>query len=146
MLSAMQSQNLPKLGCSLVVPNVTITRPPDQRLEDSELSSLFSCLPSKLLLKLVASLLHERQVVLVSSSLSKLTSCTTALQATLEPFQWQHTLVAVLPSSMTEICNAPTPFIVGVLKSKTGVTPTFSVEEVCILIILLARHFLNILI
>lgn len=137
MLSSMQAQHLPKPGCSLTVPSVSIVRPPDQRLEDSDLTALFSCLPSKVLLRIVASVLHERQVVLVSSSLSKLTASVTALQAALEPFQWQHTLVAALPSNMTEICNAPTPFIVGVLKSKTGVTPNFSIEEVCFYILLL---------
>jgi DENN domain-containing protein 2 len=130
MLTSMQAQHLPKPGSSLTVPSLSIVRPPDQRLEDSDLSAIFSCLPSKLLLRIVASVLHERQVVLVSSSLSKLTASVTALHAALEPFQWQHTLVAALPSNMTEICNAPTPFIVGVLKSKTGVTPNFSIEEV----------------
>ncbi len=33
----------------------------------------------------------------------------------LYPFVWQHTIVPVLPQSMTEIASAPTPFILGLL-------------------------------
>lgn len=33
----------------------------------------------------------------------------------LYPFVWQHTVVPVLPQSMTEIASAPTPFILGIL-------------------------------
>lgn len=38
-----------------------------------------------------------------------------AVQSMLYPFVWQHTLVPVLPSSMTEIASAPTPFVLGML-------------------------------
>ncbi|XP_059481996.1 DENN domain-containing protein 2B-like [Neocloeon triangulifer] len=129
LLSSLQFENLPPPGGSLRVPGLTIHRPMDQRLEDSELSTLYSSLPHRLILRLVASVLHERQLVLTSSSLSKLTACVMALQAALEPFQWQHTLVAALPSDMTEICHAPTPYIIGLLKSKSGKIPDFSLEE-----------------
>lgn len=46
---------------------------------------------------------------------SVLSLCIDAVQSMLYPFVWQHTLVPVLPQSMTEISSAPTPFILGIL-------------------------------
>ncbi|XP_065347656.1 DENN domain-containing protein 2B-like isoform X3 [Cloeon dipterum] len=129
LLSALQYEQLPPLGSSLRIPGLSVSRPMDQRLEDTDLSTLYSSLPDRMILRVVASVLHERQVVLLSASLSKLTACVMGLQAALEPFQWQHTLVAALPANMTEICNAPTPYVIGLLKSKSGQIPAFSIEE-----------------
>jgi hypothetical protein len=46
---------------------------------------------------------------------SALSLCIDAVQSMLYPFVWQHTIVPVLPQSMTEIASAPTPFILGLL-------------------------------
>jgi len=51
---------------------------------------------------------------LLSSSIEGLTSA-------LYPFTWQHTLISVLPSQMVSIADfiqAPTPYIIGLLKSE----------------------------
>lgn len=37
--------------------------------------------------------------------------------ALLYPFEWQHTFVTVLPTSLIDIVEAPTPYIVGILSS-----------------------------
>lgn len=46
---------------------------------------------------------------------SKLSSCVEALQSILYPFCWPHTLIPILPQSLWEIVEAPTPFVCGVL-------------------------------
>lgn len=46
---------------------------------------------------------------------SKLSSCIEALQSILYPFCWPHTLIPILPQSLWEIVEAPTPFVCGVL-------------------------------
>lgn len=51
---------------------------------------------------------------------SLLSSCIEGLTASLYPFIWQHTLVSVLPSQMVSVADfiqAPTPYIIGLLKS-----------------------------
>lgn len=46
---------------------------------------------------------------------SLLSSCIEALQSIVYPFSWPHTLVPVLPQTLWEIVEAPTPLICGVL-------------------------------
>jgi len=50
-----------------------------------------------------------------------LSSSIEALTSSLYPFAWQHTLVSVLPSQMVSIADfvqAPTPYIIGLLKTE----------------------------
>jgi len=46
---------------------------------------------------------------------SKLSCCIEGLHSLLMPFSWQHTYVPVLPAKMIELCEAPTPYIIGLL-------------------------------
>lgn len=48
----------------------------------------------------------------------KLSSCIEALQSTLLPFSWQHTYIPVLPVHLLEMCEAPTPYVIGLPKTK----------------------------
>lgn len=61
---------------------------------------------------------------------SKLSACVDALQSILFPFVWQHTFIPVLPSNMLDICQAPTPYIIGVLKGKHPILPPVSIDHV----------------
>lgn len=52
---------------------------------------------------------------------SLLSSSIEGLTAAIYPFIWQHTLVSVLPSQMVSIADfvqAPTPYIIGLLKTE----------------------------
>lgn len=53
--------------CSMVT--TFVQRPVDSRLEEHDLTQLFSALPVSALLQLFGSLLLERKVILISSSL-----------------------------------------------------------------------------
>lgn len=95
---------------------ILIRRPNDLRLESTELSDMFQGLGAELLINVFGTLLHERKVILYSKSISKLSSCVLGLQTILYPFQWQYTLVSILPQSLEEICQAPFPVLAGMLE------------------------------
>ncbi|XP_055378331.1 uncharacterized protein LOC129610039 [Condylostylus longicornis] len=96
---------------------ILIRRPNDLRLENTELSDLFINLGPELLVIVFSTLLLERKVILESENITKLSKSILALQTILYPFQWQYTIVTILPESLTEICQAPFPILVGTLEN-----------------------------
>ncbi|CAG5101990.1 Similar to DENND2B: DENN domain-containing protein 2B (Homo sapiens) [Cotesia congregata] len=113
-------------------PEKIIVRSGDPRLEEKDMSQLFDAVSNKVLIFLFGTLLLERRVVLVCEKLSKLSSCVEALQSLLYPFNWPHTFIPVLPDipELSEILQAPLPFVIGILKSKNGVnTQVDSVQD-----------------
>jgi hypothetical protein len=52
----------------------------------------------------------------------------------LYPFSWQHTLIPVLPTSLLDICSSPTPYIVGILRSRDASLVPGPVDEVCFIL------------
>ncbi|XP_034235043.1 DENN domain-containing protein 2A-like [Thrips palmi] len=108
---------------------VVLKRPYDTRLEERDLTRLFNCLQIPIFLQVFSSLLLERKVLLLSKSISKLSACVDALQSILFPFVWQHTFIPVLPANMLDICQAPTPYIIGVLKGKHPILPPVSIDD-----------------
>ncbi|XP_047097212.1 uncharacterized protein LOC124711272 [Schistocerca piceifrons] len=106
-----------------------LRRPADTRMEDHDLCHLFSALPIHIVLQVFGTALLERKIIFLSSSLSKLSACIEALEAMLYPFSWQYTFITILPSSKLEVCEAPTPYIIGVLKGKEGSKPDIKMDE-----------------
>ena len=45
---------------------------------------------------------------------AELSRCILALVALLYPFNWEHTLIPILPAHLLEICATPFPYIIGV--------------------------------
>uniref|UniRef100_A0A1B6EAM3 UDENN domain-containing protein n=1 Tax=Clastoptera arizonana TaxID=38151 RepID=A0A1B6EAM3_9HEMI len=101
-----------------------VRRPYDPRQEEIDIARLLNIVRLSVFLQLFGTLLLERKIVLLSYSISRLSACIEGLQAALYPFHWQHTLVPVVPSNMIDLCHAPTPYIIGLLKHRTT-----SVEE-----------------
>lgn len=95
---------------------IFIRRPNDLRLESTELSDLYQALGSDLLIVVFSTLLLERKVILCTENISILSSCVLGLQTLLYPFQWQHTIITILPESLVDICEAPIPVLAGLLK------------------------------
>lgn len=95
---------------------IFIRRPNDLRLESTELSDLYQALGSDLLITVFSTLLLERKVILCTENISILSSCVLGLQTLLYPFQWQHTIITILPESLVDICEAPIPVLAGLLK------------------------------
>lgn len=69
------------------IDEILIKRPNDLRMEFGELSVLYECTTSDLLLIIFGTLLIERKVILLGRNLSKLSSCVMALHSILYPFQ-----------------------------------------------------------
>lgn len=105
-----------------------VRRPNDLRLESTELSDLYAALGPELLIAVFGSLLLERKVILFGKHISRLSSCVLALQTVLYPFQWQHTLVTILPHELVEVCQAPFPVLAGMLEPLT-----FDVEDAIVI-------------
>ena len=68
----------------------------------------------KLLIDLVTCALLERKILFVSKNYSLLTAASACLQMLLKPLRWQHLCIPVLPRSMIDTLECPTPFIIGV--------------------------------
>ncbi|KAG4072183.1 hypothetical protein HA402_014412 [Bradysia odoriphaga] len=101
------------------IDEIFIRRPNDLRLESTEISDLYRILGAEVLIDVFGSLLLERKVILYGKNISTLSACVLGLQTILYPFQWQHTLVTLLPHSLIEVCQAPLPLLTGVLDEIT---------------------------
>ncbi|KYB25414.1 DENN domain-containing protein 2B isoform X2 [Tribolium castaneum] len=93
---------------------LTLTLHHDTRYEEADLKPLHT-LPTEILLRIFASLLLERKVVLISCVISKLSCCVDALQSILYPFSWPHTFIPILPQCLWDVVESPTPVICGIL-------------------------------
>lgn len=81
---------------------------------DFSMEELFNCLSIENIVALVTSLLLERQIVLVSSRYSVLTCVGETLRALVSPLSWSHVFAPILPKSMMECLQCPTPYLFGV--------------------------------
>ena len=86
---------------------------------DFSFRPLLACLSVEHIVKLLLLVLLERKVVLATKKLSAAFLCATCetLRALLFPLEWVHTYIPVLPPSMSEVLECPSPFIIGVVGS-----------------------------
>lgn len=108
----------------------------DPRQEEVDIIRLLRYVRLSIFFQMFGTLLLERKVILLSHSISKLSGCIEGLQAALYPFHWQHTLVPIVPFSMLDVCEAPTPYLIGLLKQKDVTTepvlPLNSIDQVLV--------------
>lgn len=69
------------------------------------------------IIKIFSAILYEQKLIFISSNLGPLTRLINTFVCLLYPFSWPHTYVPILPSIMLDIIQAPTPYIVGILRS-----------------------------
>lgn len=122
-MAAIYSKPMPLRGDSVLVSfgirnkrQIVLDRNYDRRLQHINLSIILN-LPYDLILKIFASIVSEKKLIFVSSRLPLLTNTIQAFEKLLYPFSWPHTFVPVLPSYLIEMCEAPTPYIVGLMKT-----------------------------
>lgn len=92
-------------------------RPIDQNppvIEDIDVENLFKCLSVDNIIEIYSYLLLERKVLFISQHKALLTQVTNCFSSFLFPFQWKHTLIPILPISMTDILEAPFPYLIGI--------------------------------
>ena len=73
---------------------------------------VFNLAPA-VLAALLASLLMERRVVLLSASFATLATAVHATAALLRPFRWHYVFLPLLPASLLDVLDSPTPYLVG---------------------------------
>ncbi|CAH8574882.1 unnamed protein product [Schistosoma haematobium] len=63
---------------------------------------------------LFTAILSDQKVLVCSRSVNRLTEACHALTSILYPLKYSHTYVPILPKSLIEFVNAPTPFLYGI--------------------------------
>uniref|UniRef100_A0A7S4BW60 UDENN domain-containing protein n=1 Tax=Chrysotila carterae TaxID=13221 RepID=A0A7S4BW60_CHRCT len=66
---------------------------------------------------LLAAVLLEQKVLIVSDDASRLASAAHAASSLCFPLRWSHVLVPVLPPSHTAVVSAPFPYLLGISRS-----------------------------
>lgn len=70
-------------------------------------------LKPSILATLLASLLMERRVILLSSSFATMATAVHAAAALLHPFKWHNVFLPLLPADLLDVLCSPTPYLVG---------------------------------
>jgi pentatricopeptide repeat protein len=78
---------------------------------------LFECLDVDNIITVWHCLALERQVLLTSTQLSLLTTCSEVFISLLFPMRWSHAYIPVLPHFLVPILSAPMPFFCGLNKA-----------------------------
>lgn len=81
------------------------------------LTPLFECLNLHNILILFVAILTERQILLISSQYSLLTSSAEGIVSLLYPLSWAHAYIPILPSRLLGVLGAPFPFLLGLHSS-----------------------------
>ena len=89
-----------------------IKRPIDFRIDGSPICQMLTL---DQIFLVCATVLQERKLVVISSSLSDLSALFDAIESLLFPMTWLHTFIPALPTSMTAFLEAPTPYLIGLL-------------------------------
>ncbi|CAF1610386.1 unnamed protein product [Rotaria magnacalcarata] len=69
------------------------------------------------IIKIFSSILYEQKLIFISNELGTLTRLINTFICLLYPFSWPHTYIPILPALMLDIIQAPTPYIIGILRS-----------------------------
>ena len=88
----------------------------------SPIIPLLRCIGPSHFVRLLAALLCERRIVLISRSTSRLSRCVRAASSALAQglLMWRHVLITVVPPHMLRYLGASTPYLVGVLAQFSG--------------------------
>lgn len=101
--------------------------------ESRNLTEYFVAVDVNNMLRLYASMLHERRIIVTSSKLSTLTACLHGSAALLYPMYWQHIYIPVLPPHLLDYCCAPMPYLIGIHSSLIERVKNKSLEDVVML-------------
>ncbi|CAG2216023.1 DENND1 [Mytilus edulis] len=82
------------------------------------LTEYYSAVDTENMMRIFASMLHERRILITSKKLSRLTSCVHASTALLYPMHWQHLFIPILPPHLLDYVTAPMPYVIGIHSAK----------------------------
>ncbi|XP_059151510.1 DENN domain-containing protein 1C-like isoform X2 [Physella acuta] len=81
------------------------------------LKEYYSAVDLDNMMRIFASMLHERRIYMTSKKLSRLTACIHAAEGLLYPMHWQHLYIPILPAHLIDYISAPMPYLIGVHKN-----------------------------
>ena len=84
---------------------------------DQDINMLFSILDHSIIVKLIFSILTEKQIIIRASQAYVLHLIFPALLKLIFPFQWIHSYLPVVPSEQLELLEKPGSYLFGVLSS-----------------------------
>lgn len=86
----------------------------DEQLVDFCLAALLKLVPLDHILILLAGILQEVQVVIVSRQVSIISAVVMGFIPLMRPYIWQGTFIPVVPLSLEECIHSPMPYIMGI--------------------------------
>ncbi|KAH9499652.1 DENN domain-containing protein 1A [Bulinus truncatus] len=113
----------PRIPVTIVAnENMFSFTPPDPNVLPSlssnrNLKEYYSAVDHENMMKIFASMLHERRIYMISKKLSRLTASIHAAESMLYPMHWQHLYIPILPSHLIDYISAPMPYLIGVHKN-----------------------------
>jgi hypothetical protein len=84
------------------------------------------------LIQALSAIMTERQVLVVSSQMEKVSAVCFYLLELIRPFVYQAVFVSVLPPALLEVLEAPVPFVVGLHSS--SLTPDTRIDSAAVLV------------
>ncbi|KAJ5076148.1 denn domain-containing [Anaeramoeba ignava] len=102
----------------------------DTLLGDIDVSTIFTKLDSRLILCLFASLLFERRIIFISSNIETISNIIHASVSLLQPFQWHHVFIPILPESLIDTACSPMPIIIGIHSNLVPIVDSLPLDEV----------------
>lgn len=69
------------------------------------------------IIRIFASILYEQKLIFIGDDLGPLTRLIGTFICLLYPFAWPHTYIPILPATTLDILQAPTPYMIGILRS-----------------------------
>ena len=93
--------------------------PPPQASAAGSIVPLLRCVGVAHALRIMAALLSERRVILISSSPTRLAACSHSAVSILAVglLHWQHLYIPVLPPHLWQYLAAPYPYLIGILSN-----------------------------
>ncbi len=82
---------------------------------DKDINILFYTLDESIIVKLIISILMEKQIIIRSSQVNLLHLIIPAILKLIFPFKWIHSFIPVLPYSNIELLDKPGSYIFGIL-------------------------------
>eukprot|EP00727_Mastigamoeba_balamuthi_P007009 m51a1_g2929 putative udp-glucose 4-epimerase (1618) ;mRNA; r:566998-574824 len=107
-----------RVSCPIGTSVVPLMRPhpTDFPLADISFKNLFEALGVDNVVTLFDAVLCESKILFISRQCTMLTAAAEAITALCYPFLWHHVYVPILSSPLLDFLQAPTPFIMGVLR------------------------------
>lgn len=117
----------------------TQTIPPENYISftsDKAIQTLFTCLSVENIIYLFKCIILEQRIFIHSKNIEKLSLCSEGLLSLIYPFVWVNPYISLLPISLIQCLEVPTPIIIGMHSCFLGTEIGYSSTEDGVLVYL----------